>query len=124
MSSPSRAPVIGKDPVKDMPYQIVAQGALMGVERRVLIIVQHLPVPFNRRVRLERQPSLLALAGALAGRFGGWYTPGLGRRVPAFSPLGSGRSAPGSPLATRLEFLDVGKSPRALIFREAIPWSA
>jgi Heparinase II/III-like protein/Heparinase II/III N-terminus len=52
----------------------------------------------------------------------GWYAPGLGRRVPAFSLLGSGRSAPGTPLATRLEFLDVGKSPKTLVSREAIPW--
>lgn len=54
----------------------------------------------------------------------GWYAPGLGRRVPAFSLVGSGRSASGAPLATRLEFLDVGKSPRALVSREAIPWFA
>jgi glycosyltransferase involved in cell wall biosynthesis len=38
-----------------MPYQIVGQGALVGVERRVLIIVQNLPVPFDRRVWLECQ---------------------------------------------------------------------
>jgi hypothetical protein len=54
----------------------------------------------------------------------GWYAPGLGRRVPAFSLLGSGRSAPGTPLATRLEFLDTGRSPKALVSREAIPWFA
>jgi hypothetical protein len=53
----------------------------------------------------------------------GWYAPGFGRRVPAFSLLGSGRSAPGAPLATRLEFLDVGKSPITLVSREAIRWS-
>ena len=52
----------------------------------------------------------------------GWYAPGLGRRVPAFSLLGSGRSAPDAPLATRLEFLDVGKSPNARVSREAIRW--
>jgi hypothetical protein len=54
----------------------------------------------------------------------GWYAPGLGRRVPAFSLLGRGRSAPDAPLATRLEFLDVGKSPKALVSREAIRWCA
>lgn len=54
----------------------------------------------------------------------GWYAPGLGRRVPAFSLLGSGRSAPGAPFATRLKFLDVGRSPAALASREAIPWFA
>ena len=52
----------------------------------------------------------------------GWYAPGLGRRVPAFTLLGSGRSAPDAPLATRLEFLDVGKSPNARVSREAIRW--
>ena len=36
----------------------------------------------------------------------GWYSPGLGRRVPAFTLLGSGRCAPDTPLATRLEFLE------------------
>ena len=54
----------------------------------------------------------------------GWYAPGLGRRVPAFSLLGSGRSAPDAPLATRLEFLDVRKSPNARVSREAIRWCA
>ena len=43
----------------------------------------------------------------------GWYAPGPGRRIAAFSLLGSGRSVPGVPLATRLQFLDVGKSMRA-----------
>jgi Heparinase II/III-like protein/Heparinase II/III N-terminus len=39
----------------------------------------------------------------------GWYSCGLGRRVPAFTLLGRGRPAPGpsaSPLTTRLEFLE------------------
>jgi hypothetical protein len=54
----------------------------------------------------------------------GWYAPGLGRRVPAFSLLGRGRSAPDAPLATRLEFLDVRKSPKARVSREAIRWCA
>jgi hypothetical protein len=43
----------------------------------------------------------------------GWYAPGLGRRVAAFSLIGSGRSVPGTPLATRLEFLDIGNSMSA-----------
>jgi len=38
----------------------------------------------------------------------GWYAPELGRRVATSSLLGSGRSVPGAPLATRLEFLDAG----------------
>ena len=40
----------------------------------------------------------------------GWYSPGLGRRVPAFTLIGRGRSAPGAPLTTRLEFLDVART--------------
>ena len=34
----------------------------------------------------------------------GWYSPGLGRRVPAFSLLGEGSCAPGALLITRLDF--------------------
>ena len=41
----------------------------------------------------------------------GWYSPGLGRRVPAFTLLGCGRCVPGSPLATRLEFLEIDAPP-------------
>jgi hypothetical protein len=36
----------------------------------------------------------------------GWYSCGLGRRSPAVTLLGRGRSSPGQPLTTRLEFLD------------------
>jgi Heparinase II/III-like protein/Heparinase II/III N-terminus len=54
----------------------------------------------------------------------GWYSPGLGRRIPAFTLLGAGRSAPGAPLATRLEFLEVGETPKASASRWAVPWSA
>jgi hypothetical protein len=41
----------------------------------------------------------------------GWYSPGLGRRVPAFTLLGCGRCVPGAPLATRLEFLEIDAPP-------------
>ena len=54
----------------------------------------------------------------------GWYSPGLGRRVPAFSLLGCGRCVAGAPLATRLEFLDVGKFSRAAVSRRNVSWSA
>ena len=37
----------------------------------------------------------------------GWYSPGLGRRVPAVTLIGRGRSGGGMPLTTRLEFFDV-----------------
>ena len=54
----------------------------------------------------------------------GWYSPGLGRRVPAFSLLGCGRSSPGAPLATRLEFLEAGGSPKAAVSSQALSWGA
>ena len=38
----------------------------------------------------------------------GWYSPGLGRRVPAFTLVGRGSCASDAPLATRLEFLEIG----------------
>jgi hypothetical protein len=43
----------------------------------------------------------------------GWYSSGLGRRTPAFTLIGCGRSGPNEPLATRLEFLDPGSQPEA-----------
>jgi hypothetical protein len=52
----------------------------------------------------------------------GWYAPGLGRRVPAFTLLGSGRCLPGIPLITRLEFLEAGKSATSGFSRHAISW--
>jgi Heparinase II/III-like protein/Heparinase II/III N-terminus len=45
----------------------------------------------------------------------GWYSPGLGRRVPAFTLLGSGSCVPGIPLATRLEFLELGASAKPVL---------
>jgi Heparinase II/III-like protein/Heparinase II/III N-terminus len=54
----------------------------------------------------------------------GWYSPGLGRRVPAFSLLGCGRCVSGAPLATRLEFLEAGNSSKAAISRQAVSWCA
>jgi Heparinase II/III-like protein/Heparinase II/III N-terminus len=38
----------------------------------------------------------------------GWYSEGLGHRVPAFTLIGSGRSQAGEPLSTRLEFFEPG----------------
>jgi hypothetical protein len=50
----------------------------------------------------------------------GWYAPGFGRRVPAFSLVGCGRCVPGAPLATRLEFLEAAISPKAAVPRQAV----
>jgi Heparinase II/III-like protein/Heparinase II/III N-terminus len=54
----------------------------------------------------------------------GWYSPGLGRRVPVFTLIGCGRSDPGVPLTTRLEFLEVSKPGPGTVSRHAIPLSA
>ena len=54
----------------------------------------------------------------------GWYSPGLGRRVPAFSLLGCGRCAPDTPLATRLEFLETGTPSKPVVSRHAVSWCA
>ena len=48
----------------------------------------------------------------------GWYSPGLGKRVPAFTLLGCGSCASDAPLATRLEFLELATSPKP-----ALSWS-
>jgi hypothetical protein len=42
----------------------------------------------------------------------GWYSAGLGRRVPAITLLGQGRSVASQPLITRLQFLDAARSGR------------
>ena len=53
----------------------------------------------------------------------GWYSHGLGRRVPAVTLLGCGRCVPGMPLITRLEFLEDGKSGKSAVSRQAISWT-
>ncbi len=54
----------------------------------------------------------------------GWYSHGLGRRVPAFTLLGCGRAVPGKPLTTRLVFPALVKPPRTVVFRRAASRSA
>ena len=54
----------------------------------------------------------------------GWYSHGLGQRIPAFSLIGYGRSESGAPLATRLEFLDMGKTGNANVRRPDALWRA
>jgi len=50
----------------------------------------------------------------------GWYSSGLGQRSPAVTLLGRGRSAPGEPLVTRLEFLDTGNSAKSAFTELAV----
>ena len=49
----------------------------------------------------------------------GWYSPGLGQRVPTSTFLGHGRYTSGVPLRTRLEFLDVGMREDLAVIRSA-----
>ena len=50
----------------------------------------------------------------------GWYSPGLGQRLPAVTLLGCGRSEPGAPLASRLEFLEVGRTMKFPLGRSPV----
>ena len=54
----------------------------------------------------------------------GWYSPGLGRRVPAVTLIGRGRSAPDERLITRLEFLDPGSSTERPVTSVDVSWCA
>jgi hypothetical protein len=54
----------------------------------------------------------------------GWYAPGLAGCVPAFMLLGRGRGGAGTPLATRLEFVDSETLPKCSIPVRAVSWSA
>jgi hypothetical protein len=46
----------------------------------------------------------------------GWYSLGLGRRIPAFTLVGSGRCLTGALLATRLEFIEAATSSETAVF--------
>ena len=50
----------------------------------------------------------------------GWYSGGLGQRIPAFTLIGCGRSVPGVPLITRLEFSDIAKAELPAVLRSAV----
>jgi hypothetical protein len=65
------------------------------------------PAPCVARLELPAQLQWTLLRGETDPIIG-WYSTGLGRRVPAFALLGRGRCASDEPLITRLEFLDVG----------------
>ncbi|HEX7270255.1 MAG TPA: hypothetical protein VF256_22910, partial [Streptosporangiaceae bacterium] len=53
----------------------------------------------------------------------GWYSSGLGRRVPAVTLLGRGRPAAGESLSTRLEFVDAGTAPEPAFTGSAVSWA-
>ena len=52
----------------------------------------------------------------------GWYSPGLGRRVPAFTLVGRGRPGPGELLRTRLTFTGEAVAPIPDASAHAISW--
>jgi hypothetical protein len=54
----------------------------------------------------------------------GWYSGGLSHRVPVFTLLGHGRSMPGEPLSTQLEFLDVSSAADRSFADPALSWIA
>ena len=72
--------------------------------------------------RLELPPLRWSLHRGETDPILGWYSPALGRRVPAVTLIGSGRSVPGESLLTRLEFLgaetEAGR-PAAALSRSA-----
>ena len=75
--------------------------------------------------RLELSPGLRwSLHRGETAPIRGWYSPGLGRRTPTFMLLGDGRSVPGAPLISRLEFLDVTKSAKPAVSQQAVSWCA
>lgn len=75
--------------------------------------------------RLELPPGLRwSLGHGETGFIPGGPAHDPGRRVPAVTLLGCGRCAPGMPLITRLEFLDVGTSGKSAASRHAISWNS
>ena len=52
----------------------------------------------------------------------GWYAPGMGRRVPAFTLVGCGRPSPGELLRTRLTFTGEPVAPISDASAHAISW--
>jgi Heparinase II/III-like protein/Heparinase II/III N-terminus len=53
----------------------------------------------------------------------GWYSCGLGRRTPAVTLIGQGRSDPARPFVTRLEFIDVRPMAQLQNADSAVSWS-
>jgi hypothetical protein len=45
----------------------------------------------------------------------GWYSPSLGQRLPAFTLIGKGHCGPGTPLTTRLDFLNLRETEKPIV---------
>ena len=74
--------------------------------------------------RLELPPLRWSMHRGETAPILGWYSPGLGCRVPSITLIGRGRSAPDEPLITRLEFADLGTTAVRSSNSVAISWSA
>jgi hypothetical protein len=77
------------------------------------------PAPGAARLELP-QPLRWSLHRGETDPILGWYSSGLGRRTPAFTLIGCGRCAAGTPLTTRMEFLDANHSLTPAITRAAV----
>jgi Heparinase II/III-like protein/Heparinase II/III N-terminus len=75
----------------------------------------------HRTARLELPPALTwSLHRGEMSPILGWYSGGLGRRIPTITLVGRGRSAPDEPLVTRLQFLDISAVPDRFLLAPAI----
>lgn len=74
-------------------------------------------VPGSARLDLPASLNWVLHRGA-TDRILGWYSEGIGRRVPAFALVGSGSSMPGIPLCTRLAFMGASNDRNLLAISE------
>jgi hypothetical protein len=79
----------------------------------------HASVPGAARLELP-EPLRWSLHRGESAPILGWYSSGLGRRVPAVTLIGRGRSAPDEPFITRLEFLDGGATTERSLYAQII----
>ena len=99
----------------DVQVELDESGAVLGWPEAATPGAARLELPLGLQWSLHRGETDPIL---------GWYSPGLGRRVPAFSLVGRGRSEAGTPLVTRLEFLERADSSKATASRRDISWFA
>ncbi|HWF82110.1 MAG TPA: alginate lyase family protein [Streptosporangiaceae bacterium] len=78
-------------------------------------------VPGAARIDLPASLNWTLHRGA-TDRIMGWYSSGLGRRVPAFALVGCGRSMPDMPLCTRLQFMGAGNEKTSNNKLLAVSW--
>ena len=77
--------------------------------------------PGSARLELPR-PLRWSMHRGEADPILGWYSCGLGRRTPAVTLIGRGRSDPATPFTTRLEFFDVRPLAKGQDSESAVSW--